>query len=137
MAATPITATAARMTTTGRFTMPVTTRLAKPWSSFAIISARLARAFAEAIFSPTRPSSDGSRVSAMTTASSTVAAATNAMVVSMEMPMMLSDASAMITVRPAKNTALPAVPTARAAASRASRPSCRISRRWRLTMNRA
>ena len=137
MAATPMTATAATITRTGRRTMPLTTRLARPWSSLAIISARLERAFCEATPSLTRPSSDGSRVSAMSTAMSTVAAATNAMVVSSEMPMMLSDASAMMTVRPAKNTALPAVPTARAAASLASRPWKRIRRRCRLTMNRA
>ena len=77
---------------------------------------------------PAKPSSAGSRVSAMSTATATVTAAARPIWVRNGMPTTDSAASAMTTVRPAKTTADPAVPTARPAASSGSRPaasSCR------------
>ncbi len=65
----------------------------------------------------------------MSTATATVAAATKAMVVTKPILMIASPHRAMMTVRPAKNTALPAVPTARLAASFALKPWPRMRRR--------
>ncbi|MNC59432.1 hypothetical protein D3C75_1092420 [compost metagenome] len=87
------------------------------------------------IRSPTRPSSAGSRVSARRTVIRTLTAATRAMVDKNPMPMTSMPHSAIMTVSPAKNTALPAVPTARLAASRALNFSSRINRRCRFTIN--
>lgn len=85
---------------------------------------------------PAKPSTAGSSVSAISTATTTAKAAPRPMVVSMLMPMMLRPARAITTVRPANTTAEPAVPSARPAASSGSWPS-RISLRYRETMNRA
>ncbi|MNN70455.1 hypothetical protein D3C81_1863050 [compost metagenome] len=93
------------------------------------------RALAEQIRSPTRPNSAGSRVNDSRTVISTVTAATSAMVDRKPMPMTSMPHRAIMTVSPAKNTALPAVPTARLAASRALNFSSRINRRCRFTIN--
>jgi hypothetical protein len=66
---------------------------------------------------PVIPSSAGSRVNAMRTASSTVNAAASPICVRMGMSTTVSAVSATMTVRPAKVTAVPAVPRARPTAS--------------------
>ena len=66
---------------------------------------------------PAKPRNAGTRVRATRTAIATMPAATSPMVVRKGMPTTESPASAIITVAPAKTTALPAVPTARAADS--------------------
>ncbi len=70
-----------------------------------------------------KPSSAGTSVSAMRTATATVPEAARPILVSSGTFTTDRPASAMMTVRPAKTTAEPAVPTARPAASSRSRPS--------------
>ena len=72
---------------------------------------------------PAKPSSAGSSVSAMDTATMTVNAAAKPIWVRIGMPTTASATSAMTTVAPANTTAEPAVATARPAACRPSRPS--------------
>ena len=77
---------------------------------------------------PAKPSSAGSSVSAIATASTTVNAAANPIWVRNGMSTTNSPASAITTVSPANTTADPAVPTARPTASSGSSPvpsSCR------------
>ena len=71
---------------------------------------------------PAKPSSAGSSVSAMTTASATMPAPARPIWVRKPMPVTESPARAITTVRPAKITAEPAVPTATPAASSRERP---------------
>ncbi|MNP14369.1 hypothetical protein D3C76_1066910 [compost metagenome] len=72
--------------------------------------------------SPTNPSNAGNRVKATNTLMRTVAAATNAIVDKKVSPITSIPQRAIITVKPAKNTALPDVPIALAAASCALNP---------------
>ncbi len=83
---------------------------------------------------PSQPSAAGTRVIAMSTATTMVAAAAMPIWVRNGMPTTNRPASAMTTVRPAVTTAEPAVPTAVATAVPTSAP-CRSSWRKRVTMN--
>ncbi len=91
----------------------------------------------ELIRGPTSDSTAGSRVSAASTATTTAIAAIKPIVVTSGMPATASEASAIVTVAPAKNTAPPEV-----AADAGDRlvhigsPSF-IPRKWRVTMNSA
>ncbi len=85
---------------------------------------------------PAKPSTAGSSVMAMSTATATVAEAASPIWPRMGMPTTVSPASAMMTVSPANTTAEPAVPTAVAAASSGLAPLS-SSERWRDTMNSA
>ncbi len=75
-----------------------------------------------------KPSSAGTRVSATSTAITTVPAAARPIFDRIGMPTTDRPASAITTVRPANTTAEPAVPTARPAASRGARPSASSAR---------
>ena len=81
-------------------------------------------------------STAGSSVSAPSTATTTAIAAIKPIVVTSGMPATASDASAIVTVAPAKKTAPPEVAAARAIDSLMSRPSF-SPRKWRVMMNRA
>ena len=70
----------------------------------------------------------GSRVKAISSATVTEAAAARPMTVRNGMPTTLSPHSAMITVRAAKTTALPAVPMARGTDSSGVMPLSRLVR---------
>ena len=85
---------------------------------------------------PTRLSSAGVSVIAISTAIATHAAPTVPISPRNGMPVTLSARRAMITVEPANTTALPEVPVARAIDSRTAYPSMSW-RRWRLMMNSA
>jgi len=85
---------------------------------------------------PRKPSSAGSRVNAIATATATVPAAARPIAVRNGIPTTDSATRAMMTVAPAKTTAEPAVPPARPAASSPSRPAS-SSWRYRETMNNA
>ena len=88
--------------------------------------------------SPANPMRAGMSVSATSTASATVTAAATPISVRSGMPTTDRPVRAMTTVRPAKNTALPAVPTARPIASSGSRSaSSASSERNRDRMNSA
>ena len=82
------------------------------------------------------PISAGSMVSATTTDSATVAAAATPITVRKGMPVMNRPTSAMITVSPAKMTALPEVARDLPIDSCTSSPWASWSR-WRERMNRA
>lgn len=87
------------------------------------------------IRSPAIASTAGVRVIAMSTATATPAAAATPSAVRKGMPATERPSSAMMTVRPAKTTALPLVAVARAMDSRTPRPDLSCS--WcRLTMKR-
>ena len=83
------------------------------------------------------PSRAGNSVSAPSTATITAIAAISPIVVTSGMPATASDASAIVTVAPAKNTAPPEVATARAIDSSTSRPCLFRPRKCRVTMNSA
>ena len=87
------------------------------------IGARAAKTFV-----PMAPRMAGSSVTATSTAMATVSAAVSAMAVRKSMLMIDSATSAMITVMPAKTTAVPALPTARPA--RCARSLNEMVRSW-------
>ncbi len=132
MESVPSTATTATVVTIGRFMTPRTQR--RPMvgrveaTGCALFQAR--EPSFGASFAPARPSIAGTRVTAAAMAMKTATAAPTPMTERKGMPTTSSPSRAMITVTPAKTTALPAVPTAIAADSsgsspRASWPRCR------------
>ncbi len=86
------------------------------------------RALRGRIRAPTKPSIAGTRVSAISTAVSTVPAAARPIAVRNGTPTRLSPASAMTTVAPANSTAEPAVAVALATDSSSSSPSASCDR---------
>ena len=74
---------------------------------------------------PTKPSTAGSNVTAASTVTATTAAAPMPNPLMNDRPIASMPSNAMITVRPANNTARPDVSMAVITASSGSRPACR------------
>ena len=97
----------------------------RPMLGFSADAVANTKAFEPAVgrsFSPIRPMSAGNNVIAATMAIATAMAAEAPMTLRKGMPTTKRPSKAMITVRPANTTALPAVPTAVAADSSAPWP---------------